>query len=385
MRLFALAGLFALIALRGAVTPAHAESFVDPRIPMPPDATPGAPDADDADDANALPSLAIGDLGDRLTAVEAVDVALRVTDDRLLADVRLRVATSGLGRRMEVVPLALPHGAKVHAMVVNVGDGRSRARMTSAADGRDTYQFLVATRLRDPGLLELRDRDARVDHLQLHLYPVTRKAAAVVELAIELPRTAAFVVDLGPGPGPGPGPNPAAIHVAIAGAQVAAAPREPHQPLRFPIPGALGAARAGWLDAPVTTDAFVDDQRSLFAGPAPSHEPPVPVVRLGSPMCACGPAMLDKRSLRRYIKLHFAALTECFVHEAQYGKPDLAGKAILHFTIGRDGKVQSSAIEGEMTDPAVTGCLQREVAGWEFLGANEPVEVFYPLDFKGLK
>ena len=73
------------------------------------------------------------------------------------------------------------------------------------------------------------------------------------------------------------------------------------------------------------------------------------------------------------------------MHEAQYGKPDLPGRAVLHFMIGQAGRVTSVVVEGELQDETVTRCLRNEAAQWEFYPADANVEVFYPLDFKVAK
>lgn len=358
MRLILLGGCFGLLAV---TTPAHAENFVDLRSPV-----------EQSDAAN----LRFGDLGDRLVALDALEVALGLGGDRVLAEVRFRVTTSGLGRREAVLPIALPHGAKVHAMVVDTGDGRSRARAMSSEDARDAYQYFVAMRIRDPGLLELRDTDDGTDHLQLHLFPITREAGAKVELSIELPRTERFAID--------PGPNAlAAIGLAINGKPVTSPRREPREPLVV----ALGRAAEhnAWVGESLLPAGHIDAKTSLFAGPPPARPSSVPTVRFGGPGRLNVPPSLDKRAIRAVLKVHLPQLTECFMHEVQYGKPDLAGRAVLHFMIGQTGKITSVAVEGELQDEAVTRCLRNEAAQWEFYPADAVVEVFYPLDFKVAK
>lgn len=358
MRLATLVGLLGPVAV---TVPAHAESFVEARSPV------ERPDA---------ASLGFGDLGDRLVTLDALEVALGLGGDRVLAEVRFRVTTSGLGRREEVLPIALPRGAKVHALVVDTGDGRSRARAMTAEDGRDAYRHFVATQTRDPGLLELRDRDDRCDHLQLHLYPITRQAGAKVELAIELPRTARFTID--------PGPNAlATIGLAIDGHPVAGPRRDP----RAPFVVALGRVpeRTSWFGESLVPAAHVDAETSLFAGPPPPRASRVPIVTFDGPRRVNLPPTLDKRAIRAVLKVHQTQLTECFMHEAQYGKPDLAGRVVVHFVIGTTGKIMSVVVDGELQDEAVTRCLRDEVARWEFYPADAVVEVSYPLDFKGAR
>jgi hypothetical protein len=128
--------------------------------------------------------------------------------------------------------------------------------------------------------------------------------------------------------------------------------------------------------------AHVGTATSLFAGPPPARPTSVPTVTFSGAPRRDGPPSLDKRTIRAVVKVHLPQLTECFVHEAQYGKPALAGRAILHFMIGKTGAIGSVVVEGELQDEAVTRCLRTEVAGWAFYPADANVEVFYPLDFK---
>jgi len=356
-----LVGLLGLVAVTAS---ARAESFVEAGSPVErPDAQPDTA------------SLRFGDLGDRLVTLGALQAEFGLGGDRVLAEVHFRVTTSGLGRREVVLPIVLPRGATVHALVVDTGDGRSRARAVSAEDGRDAYQHFVATRLRDPGLLELRDRDDRYDQLQLHLFPVTREAGATVELAIELPRTERFAID--------PGPNAlATIGLTINGRPTAGPVRDPRAP--FVVALGRSSERNTWIADPLVLAAHVDANTSLFAGPPPVRPGDgVPIVTFsGAPSRRSGPPSLDKRTIRAVVKVHLPQLTECFVHEAQFGKPDLAGRAILHFVIGKSGAILSVVVDGPLQDEAVTRCLRSEVARWEFYPADANVEVFYPLDFK---
>ena len=355
MRLPTLVGWLGLVTI---TTPAHAESFVDVRAPVEP---------------SEAASLGFGDPGDPLVTLDALDVALERSSDRVLAEVRFRVTTSGLGRREVVLPIVLPHGAQVHAMTVDTGDGRSRAHAMAPEDARDVYQHFVTTRLRDPGLLELRRSDDRDDHLQLHLYPVTREAGAKVELSIELPRTERFVID--------PGPNALrAIGLAIDGKRLAHPARAPGEPLVVAL--GRGPDRHDGIGEPVMPPLHVDTATSLFAGPPPARPDAVPTVTFSGAPRRDGPPSLDKRTIRAVVKVHLPQLTECFVHEAQYGKPALAGKAILHFMISKTGAIGSVVVEGELQDEAVTWCLRTEVLRWAFYPADANVEVFYPLDFK---
>jgi hypothetical protein len=333
-------GALGLLAVTAMAGPARAERFVDP---APRDADP---------EADAPASVAFGALGDPLVRLAAPRVTAHAEADRVRADVRIQLTTTGLGHREVVIPIVLPHGAVVRAMTIDTGDGHARARAMPADDARDDYQFFIASGVRDPGLLALTGHDARVDHLELRVFPVTRQAAAEVALAIELPPAPQLTIDLGPG----------------AGSR------------RLTVP----APRLDWMTVPAAAADRVDAETSLFAGPPPSHLAPVPTVTIGQPMCMCGPFGLDKKAVRKVIVLHRPQLAECFIHEAQFGKPDLAGRAVLHFVIAPSGAVASSHIEGPLDDPAVTGCLGREVAGWTFLPGDSRTEVFYPLDFKRL-
>lgn len=360
MRHITLVGLLGLVAV---TTPARSENFVDVRSPV----------ASPVEQTDAA-SVRFGDLGDRLVTLDTLEVALGLGGDHVLAEVHFRVTTSGRGRREEVLPIELPRGAKVHALVVDTGDGRSRARAMSAGDARDAYQYFVATRVRDPGLLELRDTGDRTDHLQLHLFPITREAGAKVELSIELPRTERFTID--------PGPNAlATIGLSIDGHPAVRSKREPRQP--FVVALGHAAEHNNWIGDPLVPAAQVDAKTSLFAGPPPQRPGGgVPTVTFGAPVGYSGPPVLDKRAIRAVLKAHLPQLTECFMHEAQYGKPELGGRATLHFVIGKTGKITSVTVEDELQDDAVTRCLRDETARWEFYPSDAVVEVSYPLDFR---
>lgn len=75
---------------------------------------------------------------------------------------------------------------------------------------------------------------------------------------------------------------------------------------------------------------------------------------------------LDKDVIRRVMRAHIGEVKQCY--EAQLAKDkDLAGKVMVRFTIGTDGKVTESGIEStSLKSPAAEKCIADAVLGWEF-------------------
>lgn len=79
-----------------------------------------------------------------------------------------------------------------------------------------------------------------------------------------------------------------------------------------------------------------------------------------------GQGSLDKAVIRNVIRQHIGEVKKCY--ETELGKkPDLAGKVMVHFIIGIDGKVTESSIqESSLHSPAGEQCITAAVRGWEF-------------------
>jgi outer membrane biosynthesis protein TonB len=75
---------------------------------------------------------------------------------------------------------------------------------------------------------------------------------------------------------------------------------------------------------------------------------------------------LEKDVIRRVIQRHIGEVKRCY--EAQLEKDkDLAGKIMVRFLIGVEGKVTESGIqESTLKSPAAEKCIADAVRGWEF-------------------
>ena len=88
---------------------------------------------------------------------------------------------------------------------------------------------------------------------------------------------------------------------------------------------------------------------------------------------------LDKSVIRNVIRQHIGEVKKCYEIELEKNK-NLAGRVMVHFVIGPDGKVTESSIqESTLHSPAGEQCIAAAVRGWEFpkpRGGN--VVVSYP-------
>lgn len=88
---------------------------------------------------------------------------------------------------------------------------------------------------------------------------------------------------------------------------------------------------------------------------------------------------IDKAVIRRVIQQHIVEVKHCY--EAQLEKDkNLAGKVMVRFVIGTDGKVPESGIESTtLKSPAAEKCIADAVRGWEFpKPSGGTVQVSYP-------
>lgn len=75
---------------------------------------------------------------------------------------------------------------------------------------------------------------------------------------------------------------------------------------------------------------------------------------------------LDKEVIRRVIQRHISEVKRCYETELEK-KKDLAGRVMVRFTIGTDGKVTESSIaESTLHSPEAERCITDAVKGWEF-------------------
>ena len=91
---------------------------------------------------------------------------------------------------------------------------------------------------------------------------------------------------------------------------------------------------------------------------------------------------MDKDVIRRVIRQHIGEVKRCY--EAELVKnPHLAGKVMVRFTIGTDGKVTESAIqETTLGNAAAEKCISDALLKWEFpKPQGGKVVVSYPFMF----
>ncbi|RMF15368.1 MAG: TonB family protein [Candidatus Dadabacteria bacterium] len=62
--------------------------------------------------------------------------------------------------------------------------------------------------------------------------------------------------------------------------------------------------------------------------------------------------------------------------------PELEGRALVRFDIGRDGRVAQVGVTGPAADPALTACVADLVGQWRFKPQDEPTTVELPLRFR---
>ena len=92
---------------------------------------------------------------------------------------------------------------------------------------------------------------------------------------------------------------------------------------------------------------------------------------------------MDKEVIRKGIRQHLNEVRFCYEQELTKD-PNLTGRVMIQFTIGRTGKVtQSKAVSTSLGSPAVESCIAKAVESWVF---PEPdggiVIVTYPFLFK---
>lgn len=95
---------------------------------------------------------------------------------------------------------------------------------------------------------------------------------------------------------------------------------------------------------------------------------------------------LDREVIRRVILSHRVQIRYCYEKQLA-SAPDLAGKVLIEFVIGADGKVNSARVaEESIADPEVGRCIASKVRTWTFPKpkGGGVVVVTYPFLFKPL-
>ena len=75
---------------------------------------------------------------------------------------------------------------------------------------------------------------------------------------------------------------------------------------------------------------------------------------------------LDKDIIRNVIKGHISEVKRCYESELLKNS-SLAGKVMVRFTVGREGKVVESKVEeSTLANPVAEKCITDAVLSWEF-------------------
>lgn len=135
---------------------------------------------------------------------------------------------------------------------------------------------------------------------------------------------------------------------------------------------------------------------SVVAAPLP--EPPVqavePSVQAEAPVQAEEPppavrtpkaeviGALDKDIVRRIVRAHIDEVRYCY-NEGLKLDPELAGRVVVDFVVGSEGKVTRSTAKSDM-DGEVPECIAKAVGRWMFPlpGDDQDVHISYPFELE---
>ena len=95
---------------------------------------------------------------------------------------------------------------------------------------------------------------------------------------------------------------------------------------------------------------------------------------------------LTKDEVGEVIHRHMKEIRYCY-ETAMMRVPDLEGKTVVNFTIGRQGSVRASAVSNTtISDPRLNDCVVSKLAGWKFPQPKGGIDVAvsYPFLFKTL-
>jgi TonB family protein len=90
---------------------------------------------------------------------------------------------------------------------------------------------------------------------------------------------------------------------------------------------------------------------------------------------------LDKESIRPVITAHLADVRHCY--EAGLKRHPIAGRVLVQFAIGADGKVAAATVQDStLADASVEYCITEAMRTWTFPQPNGTVVVSYPFVLK---
>jgi outer membrane biosynthesis protein TonB len=85
-----------------------------------------------------------------------------------------------------------------------------------------------------------------------------------------------------------------------------------------------------------------------------------------------------REEVSRFIQAHSGQISHCY-EAALLRRPDLGGKIIVNFTIGKSGKPTNVVAElPQFDEPALLQCIRTMVQGWRFKPAHDEMKVTYP-------
>lgn len=128
-------------------------------------------------------------------------------------------------------------------------------------------------------------------------------------------------------------------------------------------------------EAPVQADAPVQAEAPARAEDAPIV--PSKVERSSAPKAEVDGA-LDRDVIRRIVRAHIGEVRYCY-NEGLEHDPELAGRVVVSFVIGAEGKVTRSSADADF-EGDVPDCIAKAVSGWLFPrpADGKDVAVKYP-------
>jgi hypothetical protein len=270
----------------------------------------------------------------------------------------LAFATTRVARDIET-SLRVPHDARVVDMVITTGEGKRVASGSRTAYGAaGAYQRELANK-QDSGLLEYSSETPPHDVLSLRVFPLTHGEETHVELTIVLPPLDAVSI--------------ASSHaIALVDIDSGVAIKRFNDLLdgrEVRLPSGIGR-----LDPAAVPHDAVSPHLSLLGGEAAR-----PTVTIAQPIAhSCGSRFVDRKTIRRVIKLALPRLTHCWLKEAQ-GDPSIEGDVGIRFLIGPTGHVNGAWVDGTLPSDKVKACIVSDVRQWTFHEQDGAIQVTYPL------
>ncbi len=137
----------------------------------------------------------------------------------------------------------------------------------------------------------------------------------------------------------------------------------------------VAAAPSGSSEAPAPPDAPVADIESssiVVPSPTPGRTPRVPTSSV-----ALSPRDQNAAAIRSMVKRHLSAIVVCY----ETWSPNALPKVVVRFTIGPDGRVQSSQASGAQA--GLENCIAKIYGSFVFPppAGGGTVTVTYPLNF----